>query len=127
MRALLDTHTFLWAITKDTRLSQKASEIFTSTNELCLSIVSIWEILIKVQTGRLNLPQPAGAYLLRQLADNRIETLPVSLNHLLAFERLPLHHRDPFDRMLIAQSVEEGWPIVTADRDFKKYPVRVIW
>ena len=127
MRALLDTHVFLWAIAEDVRLSQRASDIFVGPSELSMSIVSIWEILIKVQTGKLNFPQPAGAYVLGQLADNRIETLPVTLNHLLAFEKLPLHHRDPFDRMLIAQSMEEGWPIITADRDFQKYPVRVIW
>lgn len=127
MRALIDTHVFLWAIAGDVRLSQRASDIFVGPSELSMSIVSIWEILIKVQTGKLNFPQPAGAYVLGQLADNRIETLPVTLNHLLAFEKLPLHHRDPFDRMLIAQSMEEGWPIITADRDFQKYPVRVIW
>ena len=127
MRALLDTHTFLWAISEDDRMSQRARDIFTGPGDLSLSMVSIWEILIKVQTGKLNLPQPTGSYVLSQLVGNRIETLPVSLNHLLAFERLPMHHRDPFDRMLIAQSIEEGWPIVTADRYFKKYPVRVIW
>ena len=127
MRALLDTHTFLWAITKDARISPRASEIFTGPSDLFLSMISIWEILIKVQTRKLNLPQPAGAYILGQLADNEIETLPVTLNHLLAFEKLPVHHRDPFDRMLIAQSVAEDWPIITADRDFQKYPVRTIW
>ena len=127
MKALLDTHAFLWAITKDARISQRASEIFTGPNDLSISIVSIWEVLIKVQTGKLKLPRPSGAYLLGQLADNEIETLPVTLNHLLAFEKLPSHHRDPFDRMLIAQSIDENWPIITADRDFKKYPVRIIW
>jgi PIN domain nuclease of toxin-antitoxin system len=80
-----------------------------------------------VQVGKLNLPRPVGPYVLRQLAENRIETLPISLAHLLAFEQLPLHHRDPFDRMLIAQSLEEGWPIITADSIFKKYRAQVIW
>lgn len=127
MKALLDTHAFLWAITKDARISDRASDIFTGTSDLSVSMVSIWEILIKVQTGKLNLPRPAGAYLLGQLADNQIETLPVTLDHLLAFEKLPLHHRDPFDRILIAQAVAEDWPIITSDRDFAKYPVRVIW
>jgi PIN domain nuclease of toxin-antitoxin system len=127
MKALLDTQPFLWAITKDARISDRASDIFTGTSDLSLSMVSIWEILIKVQTGKLNLPRPAGAYLLGQLADNEIETLPVTLDHLLAFEKLPMHHRDPFDRILIAQAVAEDWPIITSDRDFAKYPVRVIW
>lgn len=127
MRALLDTHAFLWAIAGDARMSQRARDMFIGPSNLSLSIVSIWEILIKVQTGKLNLPQPAGAYVLGQLADNRIETLSMTLNHLLAFERLPLHHGDPFDRILIAQSLEEGWPVITADRYFKQYPVRIIW
>ena len=127
MRALLDTHVFLWAISGDTRLSRRAGDIFTGPSDLSISIVSIWEILIKVQTGKLNLPQPAGAYAFGQMADNRIESLPVALSHLPGFEELPLHHGDPFDRMLIAQSVEEDWPIITADRRFKNYPVRIIW
>lgn len=127
MRALLDTHAFLWAITEDARLSQRASDIFTGPSDLSLSMVSIWEILIKVQTGKLNLPRPAGAYVLGQLAYNEIETLPVTLNHLLSFEKLAVQHGDPFDRMLIAQSVEENLPIITADRYFKQYPARVIW
>jgi PIN domain nuclease of toxin-antitoxin system len=77
--------------------------------------VSGWEILVKVQSGKLNLPRPAGPYVLRKLAENGIEMLPVSIDHLLALERLPMHHRDPFDRMLIAQSLEENLPIVTPD------------
>ena len=127
MRTLIDTHAFLWAIAGDTRMSQHAREIFIGPSNLSISVSSIWEILIKVQIGKLNLPLPAAPYILSELADNRIEILPIKLDHLTAYERLPLHHRDPFDRMLIAQSVEEGWPIITADRDFKKYPVRVIW
>jgi PIN domain nuclease of toxin-antitoxin system len=92
-----------------------------------LSIASIWEILIKVQSGKLNFPRPAGPYVLSKLAENRIKMLPISIDHLLALDRLPMHHRDPFDRMLIAQSVEEDWPIITADPKFKQYPVQVIW
>jgi PIN domain nuclease of toxin-antitoxin system len=80
-----------------------------------------------VQVGRLHLPQPVVSYLISKLADNRIEVLPIHVAHLLAYEQLPLHHRDPFDRVLIAQSVEEGWPIITADPMFKKYPIQVIW
>jgi PIN domain nuclease of toxin-antitoxin system len=127
MKAILDTHAFLWAIAGDERMSRHARDIFAGPSDLSLSIASIWEILIKVQSGKLNLPRPAGHYLLSKLAENRIERLAISIDHLLAVERLPRHHRDPFDRMLIAQSMEEGWPIITADPMFKKYPVRVIW
>ena len=80
-----------------------------------------------MQSRKLNLPGPAGPYVLQKLAENRISSLPISLDHLLAVERLPFHHRDPFDRLMIAQSVEEDWPIITADPKFKQYPVQIIW
>jgi len=102
-------------------------DIFVGPSNLSMSIASVWEILIKVQIGKLNLPQPAGAYVIRKLAENRIGTLPIELDHLLAFEQLPMHHRDPFDRMIVAQSLEQGWPVITADTVFKNYPIRVIW
>ena len=127
MKAILDTHAFLWALAGDARMSRHARDVFAGSADLFLSMASIWEILIKVQSGKLNLPQPAGAYVLSRLAENRIKTLPISIDHLLAIERLPRHHRDPFDRMLIAQSMEEDWPIITADPKFKQYPVQVIW
>ncbi|MFY9681739.1 MAG: type II toxin-antitoxin system VapC family toxin [Candidatus Sulfotelmatobacter sp.] len=127
MKAILDTHAFLWALSGDARMSRLARDTFAGPTDLSLSIASVWEILIKVQAGKLNLPRPAGPYVLRKLAENRIETLSVSIDHLLALEHLPMHHRDPFDRMLIAQSMEEGWPIITADPEFKHYPIEVIW
>jgi PIN domain nuclease of toxin-antitoxin system len=127
MKAILDTHAFLWALAGDERMSRLARETFARPVSLSLSIASVWEILIKVQSGKLKLPRPAGPYVLRKLTENGIELLPISIDHLLALERLPMHHRDPFDRMVIAQGIEEGWPIITADRAFKRYPVRVIW
>jgi PIN domain nuclease of toxin-antitoxin system len=127
MKAILDTHTFLWGIAGDRRMSQKARDVFVGPSDLVLSIASIWEILIKVQLRKLSLPEPSGPYVIRKMADNRIETLPIELNHLLAFEGLALHHRDPFDRMLIAQASEENLPIITADPFFSRYPVKVIW
>ncbi len=127
MKAILDTHAFLWALAGDARMSRHARDIFADTAELSFSLVSVWEILVKVQSGKLSFPRPAVPYVLSKLAENRIETLPVSIDHLLALERLPMHHPDPFDRMLIAQGMEEDWPIITADPMFKRYPVRVIW
>lgn len=127
MKALLDTRTFLWAISGSRRLSNRAERVFVGPSDLWLSIASLWEILIKVQIGKMPLPTPAGSYLMKKLAENRIETLPVTLDHVLRVESLPMHHSDPFDRMLIAQSLEEGWPIVTADPFFARYPVEVIW
>jgi PIN domain nuclease of toxin-antitoxin system len=127
MKAILDTHAFLWALAGDARMSSRARDIFAGSTDLSLSIASVWEILIKVQSGKLNFPRPAGPYLLTRLAENRIKKLSISIDHLLAFERLPLHHRDPFDRILIAQSIEENWPIITADPMFRQYPIQVIW
>ena len=127
MRALIDTHTFLWGIAGDRRMSQHARNIFIGPSNLSMSVASVWEILLKVQVGKLNLPVPACPYVISKLAANRIDTLHITLDHLLTFERLPMHHRDPFDRMLIAQALEEDLPIVTSDSFFSSYPVRVIW
>jgi PIN domain nuclease of toxin-antitoxin system len=127
MKALLDTHTFLWAISGNEKLSRRAGEVFAGPSDLWLSVASIWEILIKVQIGKMPLPQPAGAYLVKKLAENRIEMLPVKLDHVLKIEALPMHHRDPVDRILIAQSLEENLPLVTSDSVFNRYDLEVIW
>jgi PIN domain nuclease of toxin-antitoxin system len=126
MKVLLDTHAFLWAIGDEKRLSPKVSRLLLSA-EAWWSVASVWEVLAKVAIGKLLLPQPTGAYLTRKLETNGVRVLPVSLSHVLRIESLPLHHRDPFDRLLIAQSIEEGWPIVTADPWFQRYPVEIIW
>jgi len=126
MKVLLDTHTFIWAITDERRLSPRARSLIASS-ELWWSIVSLWEAIQKAQVGKLSLPLPAGAFLTAELSSNHVRLLPVSLSHVLRIEELPLHHRDPFDRLLIAQSIEEGWPIITADPWFAHYPVDVIW
>jgi PIN domain nuclease of toxin-antitoxin system len=127
MKALLDTQAFLWAVSGNEKLSRKAGEIFTGSSDLWLSVASIWEILMKVKIGKMQLPTPAGPYLVRKMAENQIQTLPVVLDHALRIETLPMHHSDPFDRILIAQSIEEGWPIITSDTVFGRYAVEVIW
>ena len=126
MRVLLDTHTFIWAITDERRLSPRARSLIASS-ELWWSVVSLWEAIQKAQVGKLSLPLPAGPFLTGELSSNHVRLLPVSLSHVLRVEELPLHHRDPFDRLLIAQSIEEGWPIITADPWFTRYPLDVIW
>ena len=128
MKYLLDTHTFLWAIAEDRRLSTTANEIlFAPTSEFFLSAGSIWEIVIKTQIGKLSLPSPVAGYIKRHLALNRAQVLPISFEHVLRVEQLPLHHRDPFDRILAAQSIEEKMPILSGDPVFRKYPVKLMW
>ena len=128
MNCLLDTHTFLWAITGDSRLSKRAREEFESpSNKLYLSVVSLWEIAIKVALGKLPLPSDTEAFLKKHLAMNSIEVLPVLAAHAFRILTLDAHHRDPFDRMLVAQSMVEGWPVVTGDEAIRRYGIEIIW
>lgn len=128
MRVLLDTHAFLWWITDDQRLSQRAREtIARPTNTLFLSAASAWEIAIKAALGRLRFQGNLKSFISRQLAMNGIEPLPVELAHALHVALLPPLHRDPFDRLLVAQAQLEGIPILTADPILGQYEVEVIW
>jgi PIN domain nuclease of toxin-antitoxin system len=126
MRLLLDTHAFLWYITNDPRLPVACAEaIRAESNEVFLSVVSLWEALAKHQLGKLPLPSPADEYLRRRREEHNVATLPFdepSLSHLL---HLPLHHRDPFDRMLICQALQHDLQVVTSDTLFAKYPITV--
>ena len=128
MKVLLDTHVFLWWITDDPRLSSRAREIIAEgANEIFLSAVSGWEIAIKAKLGRLRLPDDPERFIPEQLRLNAIETLPVQMSHALHVYKLPDHHRDPFDRLLIAQAQLEKLPVLTADPQISRYPVKVIW
>ena len=126
MRVLLDTHAFLWAITDESRLSPKVRSVM-ATSECCFSVASIWEVIVKARMKKLSLPEPVGQFLTSELAASQVKILPILLSHVLRMERLALHHRDPFDRMLVAQSLEEDIPVLSADPLFRKYPVQVIW
>ena len=128
MKLLLDTHTFLWWITDDQKLSGRAREIISDgSNELFLSAATGWEIAIKVQIGRLKLPEEPIRFILEQMRINAIQSLPIQMNHALHVSTLPQHHRDPFDRLLIAQAQLEGLPILSSDHQLVNYQVEVIW
>ena len=128
MRVLLDTHTFLWWISNDTRLSSRACEIISNgNNELLLSAASGWEIAIKVRLGRLQLPYEPERFIPEQLVINAIQSLPIKISHALHTYSLPIYHRDPFDRIIIAQAQLEGLPILTSDPQIAKYKVEIIW
>jgi PIN domain nuclease of toxin-antitoxin system len=128
VRALLDTHAFLWWINDDARLSDRCRAIISSgVNEILFSAVSAWEIAVKAGIGRLTIPGDLETYTLAQVSRNRFEVLSISLSHALRVSRLPSHHKDPFDRMLIAQAQVERVTILTGDAQIARYPIRVAW
>lgn len=128
MKLLLDTHAFLWIVADDARLSQAARNAFSGPqNEVWLSVASIWEIVVKAARGKLPFPQPAAPYLREQIRQTRVEVLPISLSHVFRLESLPMRHRDPFDRILVAQALEERIPLVSRDRTLSGYGVEILW
>lgn len=128
MNVLLDTHAFLWWVIDDSQLSNTARAIIVEpTNTIYLSVVSAWEIIIKERTGKLSLPEPPETYIPSRLTSNRFVTLTVEMQHVLQIASLPDHHRDPFDRLLIAQSQSENLPLLTVDHLIRQYSVKVIW
>ena len=128
MKLLVDTHTFLWALMHDHRLSARSKQILTSDeHELYFSLVSLWEFAIKIKTGKLNALGSSVAYLRDEMENYSMQLLPIRYQHILALESLPVHHSDPFDRLLIAQAITESIPILTHDAAFAAYPVKVLW
>jgi PIN domain nuclease of toxin-antitoxin system len=128
MRILLDTHAFLWWIAGDRRLSARARKLIADgRNELLLSAASGWEVTIKIGLGRIDLPTPIDQFLGEQLRLNGIEALPIQMAHALSVQRLPLLHRDPFDRMLVAQARMEKLSILTRDPQISQYDVETLW
>lgn len=128
MRLLLDTHSFLWFIAGDPRLSAAArSAIEDESNELLLSIGGLWEMAIKVSLGKLSLGRPFEEIIPEQLDALGIGLLPIGMNHLVRLTDLPYHHRDPFDRLIAAQALVDGLPVVGADAVFDDYGLHRIW
>lgn len=128
MRALLDTHVFLWALLDSPRLSQSARDILVDARwTLLFSAVSSLEMAIKVRNGRLRLPAPLSRYLPTKFRELGLTPLPVEHSHSFRVSELPLHHRDPFDRLLVAQAQLENVPLISADAQLHAYDVEVIW
>jgi PIN domain nuclease of toxin-antitoxin system len=128
MKLLLDTHVFLWLNDDTERLSQTVKELCSSgEHEFYLSIVSPWEMQIKYQLGKLSLAMPIAELINKNTQENNINLLQINLSHISYLEQLPAHHKDPFDRIIIAQAIIEGMTIVTIDHLFVDYPVRVVW
>ena len=128
MRVLVDTATFVWDLLDDHRSSRRAKQMLSSdTDELVFSLVSLWEIAIKMKLGKFNDLGSSVAYIRDEMTEYGMELLPIRYEHILQLEALPLHHGDPFDRLLIAQAMSENIPILTSDRKFKLYDVKVLW
>lgn len=127
MRVLLDTHAFLWWAEDDRRLSAGARDGIAAATDGWLSIASCWEMAIKVSRGRLTLPKRLEQFVPEQLGLNQFQLLPIDLNDVTRVTTLPFHHRDPFDRMLVAQALNDELTIVSADPVFRKYGVKRVW
>lgn len=128
MRLLLDTSTFLWLASDSPKLSATAREIFERPdNEVFLSSVSAWEIAVKHALGNLPLPDPPEVFVPEIRRQMLVQSLPLEEEATLYLSKLPAHHRDPFDRMLICQAIAEGMILVTSDEAISRYPVRTIW
>jgi PIN domain nuclease of toxin-antitoxin system len=128
MKLLLDTHTFLWLDGSPERLSATAlAACEDPSNQLYLSVVSAWEIQIKYQINRLELDVPLEEMIQGQQDANDLSIIPVELHHIYTLQQLPLHHNDPFDRLLIVQAKAEQMRLVSADGQFRPYVADLIW
>jgi PIN domain nuclease of toxin-antitoxin system len=128
MRFLLDTHSFLWFIGGSASLSAAARTLIEdASNQSLLSMASLWEVAIKLSLGKVSLGQPFETLIPDQIRLNGIELLSIEVAHLATVAKLPFHHRDPFDRLLIAQATVEQIPVVSSDSSFDSYGVQRLW
>jgi PIN domain nuclease of toxin-antitoxin system len=128
MRVLVDTHVFLWWVEGDRTLPAKArAALANQENECLISLVSAWELAIKASLGKLKLALPVKRYIVENVAANGFRMLDTKIAHVARVETLAAHHGDPFDRLLIAQALEEDLQVITADPIFRRYGVKRIW
>jgi PIN domain nuclease of toxin-antitoxin system len=128
MKLLLDTHTFIWWANEPEKLSERAvAACQGSSNTLILSVVSVWEMQIKMQLGKLRISRPIEELIKTQQQTNGLQVLSVELAHVLDLANLPSHHKDPFDRLLIAQANIEGATLVSVAPVFTSYSVQLLW
>ncbi len=128
MKVLLDTHAFLWLITGDDRLSENARQTFLNTeNNLFFSAASLWEICIKKSLGKISLKDGWFQTIQEEMEINTIQWLPIEMTHCAEVTELPFHHRDPFDRMLIAQAIVEEMKLISRDSPLSNYAIELIW
>jgi PIN domain nuclease of toxin-antitoxin system len=125
---LLDTHAFLWWVEDEPRLTKRARAAIGKPDQVCfVSVASCWEMAIKVSLGKLTIESSLGRFVAAQMAANGFQPLAITLSHVARVAALPFHHRDPFDRLLVAQAIDEDLSIVSADPVFQKYGVHRVW
>jgi PIN domain nuclease of toxin-antitoxin system len=128
VKILIDTHVFIWYIQNSERLPSSVTMLINDgSSQILFSIASIWEMAIKQSTGKLNLGVPYIGFIEEQMKLNNIELMPINLNHIEVVTTLPFHHRDPFDRILIAQAIMEDIVLISSDSVFSLYPVQRVW
>ena len=128
MKVLLDTCAFLWLVTDDPKLSPLAKDIFLdSANELLLSAVTGFEITIKYSLGKLHLTEAPKEFISNRIQANALTELPIALKHTYALQNLPLHHKDPFDRLLVAQALVNQIPLLSPDEQLSAYDIKRLW
>lgn len=128
MRLLLDTHVFIWWDDDYKRLPENVlAALLSADNTLYLSLASIWEMQIKIQLGKLRFDLPLAEKVRDQQQKNALQLLSITADHIYALEALPYHHRDPFDRLLIAQASQDGLQLITHDANIKKYSIKTFW
>lgn len=128
MRMLLDTHAFLWFLLDDPKLSTMArNAIIDPDNDIAISPATYWEIAIKISLNKYTLPEPYEEFIEREIVTNQFDILPIVPRHTAVLTTLPFYHRDPFDRLIIAQAMVEQIPVISGDAAFVTYPVTRIW
>ena len=128
MRLLLDTHAFLWFILDEPQLSSTARSLIADPgNQIDVSPATYWEIAIKIRLDKYKLPEPFQEFMERQIAANRFNILHIEPRHVAPLTTLPFHHKDPFDRLLVAQAMVEQIPLVSTDSVLDAYPIRRLW
>lgn len=124
---LIDTHTFIWYAIGDKRLSGKAKSHIDSSAAKCISVASLWEMAIKSSLGKLTFNAPFNEVITDQIQINNYQILAAEKAHIFKIHELPFHHRDPFDRLMIAQAQIEDLPIISADKKFDSYDLKRVW
>jgi PIN domain nuclease of toxin-antitoxin system len=128
MNVLVDTQAFIWFDSAPAKLSETARAAFENPDNVhCLSLASVWEMQIKIDLGKLRFGRSLEEIIRDQQSTNGIQILPAEMQHVFALAKLPSHHKDPFDRLIVAQALIENMPVVTSDPLFVSYGVKVIW